>query len=68
MDGTPQIGVPAIEWLTIGEAASYMHLSVSSLRRYDTDGTLPAIRTPGGQRRYRRSQLDAWLNSSDRVA
>lgn len=55
-------------WLTIGQAAKYMHLSQSSLRRYDEQKKLIATRTPGGQRRYRRSQLDAWLNRSDVAA
>lgn len=55
-------------WLTIGEAAKHMHLSVSSLRRYDQAGVLPATRTPGGQRRWLTSQLDAWLDSGNSAA
>lgn len=60
--GTTQHTEPD-QWLTIGEAAKHMHLSVSSLRRYDSLGKLPATRTPGGQRRWLRSDLDAWLSS-----
>lgn len=56
------------KWLTIGEAAKYMHLSVSSMRRYDKSGVLPAARTPGGQRRWLASDLDAWLHSSESAA
>lgn len=60
-------------WLTAGEAAKYMHMSISSMRRYDTPAkgkppVLPASRTPGGQRRWRKSQLDAWLNQNASAA
>lgn len=48
------------EWLSIGEAAALIGLSVQTLRRYDISGRLSAHRSPGGQRRYRRSDvLDA---------
>jgi excisionase family DNA binding protein len=47
------------DWLTIGEAASVLGLSIKTLRRYDEAGRLKAVRTPGGQRRYRRSQVAA---------
>jgi len=57
---TPQPNpTPADEWLTISEAADLLGVSVASLRRWDESGQLPAGRTPGGQRRYRRSTLNA---------
>lgn len=54
--------------MTIGEAAKYIHMSVSSMRRYDKSGVLPARRTPGGQRRWYRSDLDAWRNNGQQAA
>lgn len=46
------------EWLSIGEASRLVGLSIETLRRYDDSGRLRASRTPGGQRRYLRSQID----------
>lgn len=50
-------------WLSIGEAASLLGLSIETLRRYDASGRLKAFRSPGNQRRYRRSQINAALTS-----
>lgn len=52
------------EWLSIGQAAALMHQSISTLRRYDAQGVLKADRTLGGQRRYRRSAIEAALRAS----
>lgn len=54
-------GTTPDEWLSIGEAAALMHQSISTLRRYDSRGVLKADRTLGGQRRYRRSAIEAAL-------
>lgn len=56
------------ERLTIGQAARYLGYSISSMRRYDKTGVLPAQRTPGKQRRWLRSDLDAWRINGDRAA
>jgi len=40
------------KYLTPKKAANILGVSVSSLRRWETEGQLKAIRTPGGQRRY----------------
>lgn len=40
-------------YLSIGEAAKRLGVSVQTLRRWDMDGKLVAERTPGGRRRYR---------------
>lgn len=50
------------ELLTIGEAAAVLQASVQSVRRWADDGHLTAIRTPGGQRRFRRSEVEALLD------
>ena len=36
-------------------------LSADTLRRYEREGRLTSIRTPGGHRRYRMSDLDALM-------
>lgn len=47
--------------IPITEAAQILGLSVDTLRRYDRNGTLRAVRTPGGHRRFRRSEVVALL-------
>ena len=52
------------EWLTLGQAASYLGVAQSTIRKWTDQGTLPAIKTPGGHRRYRRGDLDTFLERS----
>lgn len=47
--------------LRIGEAAELLRLSVRQVQRYCTDGRLPSHRTPGGQLRIKRKDLDPYL-------
>jgi excisionase family DNA binding protein len=49
--------------LTISEAARYLGVSLSTVRRWSDAGALPSYRTPGGQRRFSRDQLDGFLRS-----
>jgi excisionase family DNA binding protein len=53
-----------IEWLTLGHAAKYLGVAQSTIRKWSDLGRLPAFYTPGGHRRYRRSDLDAFLERS----
>jgi excisionase family DNA binding protein len=55
--------VPANEpdWLTLGQAAKYLGMAQSTIRKWSDQGRLPAFYTPGGHRRYRRSDLDEFL-------
>jgi excisionase family DNA binding protein len=55
-----ELGTPD-EILTVSEAAKLTGFSISTLRRWDDLGALPALRTPGNQRRYRKSELLAAL-------
>lgn len=55
-------------WLSIGETARLMGLSRETLRRYDASGVLKASRSPGGQRRYRRSQVDRAMRHGEVAA
>ena len=48
-------------WLELREAADYIGVHFSSLRRWTDDGKVPCIRTPGGHRRFRRADLDAFV-------
>jgi excisionase family DNA binding protein len=52
------------EWLTLGQAARYLGVAQSTIRKWSDDGRVPAFYTPGGHRRYRRSDLDAFLERS----
>jgi MerR family redox-sensitive transcriptional activator SoxR len=46
-----------MDLLTIGEIARRAGLATSALRYYERQGLVSAIRTSGGQRRYRRNML-----------
>jgi excisionase family DNA binding protein len=50
---------------TSSQAASYLGVSLATVRRWSNDGHLHGYRTPGGQRRFSREQLEAFLRSLD---
>ena len=52
------------DWLTLGQAAKYLGVAQSTIRKWSDNGRVPAFYTPGGHRRYRRMDLDAFLESS----
>ena len=52
------------EWLTLGQAAAYLGAAQSTVRKWTDAGRLPAFYTPGGHRRFRRTDLDAFLAGS----
>src|SRR5215218_5805888 len=52
------------EWLTLGQAAKYLGVAQSTIRKWSDQGRLPAFYTPGGHRRYRRGDLEAFLERS----
>jgi excisionase family DNA binding protein len=52
------------EWLTLGQAAKYLGVAQSTIRKWSDQGRVPAFYTPGGHRRYRRRDLDAFLEHS----
>jgi excisionase family DNA binding protein len=52
------------EWLTLGQAAKYLGVAQSTMRKWSDVGRVSAFYTPGGHRRYRRSDLDRFLDSS----
>ncbi len=48
-------------WLTVGQACRLLGVDPSTLRAWTDTGRLPAFRTPGGHRRYRREDLEAFV-------
>src|SRR5437879_12371698 len=52
------------DWLTLGQAAKYLGVAQSTIRKWSDLGRVPAFYTPGGHRRYKRGDLDAFLARS----
>jgi excisionase family DNA binding protein len=52
------------DWLTLGRAARYLGVAQSTIRKWSDSGRVRAFKTPGGHRRYRRSDLDDFLQGS----
>jgi excisionase family DNA binding protein len=48
-------------FLNVGEAAAYVGVSAASLRKWSNQGFVPVYRTPGGQRRFVRGDLDEFM-------
>jgi excisionase family DNA binding protein len=52
------------DWLTLGQAAKVLGVAQSTIRKWSDQGRVPAFYTPGGHRRYRRGDLEAFLERS----
>ena len=52
------------EWLTLGQAARFLGVAQSTIRKWSDQGRVPAFYTPGGHRRYRRNDLETFLERS----
>ena len=52
------------DWLTLGQAAKYLGVAQSTIRKWSDVGRVPAFYTPGGHRRYRQRDLDVFLDRS----
>ena len=48
---------------TSSQAARYLGVSLATVRRWNNNGRLLGYRTPGGQRRFSRDQLEGFLSS-----
>jgi excisionase family DNA binding protein len=57
-------GTGATDWLTLGQAARYLGVAQSTIRKWSDQGRLSAFYTPGGHRRYRLRDLDAFVSGS----
>ena len=49
------------EWLTLGQAARFLGVAQSTIRKWSDQGVVPAFHTHGGHRRFRRGDLEAFL-------
>ena len=54
---------PNAKLLNVGDAAEYLGVSAASLRKWSNEGLVATYRTPGGQRRYSRDDLDTFIDS-----
>src|SRR5258705_10637999 len=52
------------EWLTLGQAARFLGVAQSTIRKWSDQGRVPAFYTPGGHRRYRRPDLESFVDRS----
>ncbi len=52
---------------TSSQAARYLGVSLATIRRWTDAGYLAGYRTPGGQRRFSREQLDGFIDSLHRT-
>jgi excisionase family DNA binding protein len=48
---------------TSSQAALYLGVSLATIRRWTDAGHIACYRTPGGQRRFSRPQLDGFITS-----
>ncbi len=63
-DGNRGTAAAQPEWLTLGQAAKYLGVAQSTMRKWSDVGRVSAFYTPGGHRRYRRADLDQFLDRS----
>ncbi len=52
---------------TSSQAARYLGVSLATVRRWTDAGHVSCYRTPGGQRRFSRAQLDDFIASMQRT-
>ena len=50
-----------MDWLSLAEASDWLGVHPTTLRRWADAGQIPCFRTPGGHRRFRGSDLAAWM-------
>ena len=51
------------EWMSLGDVAQLLGVHSSTVRSWSNQGVLPVHRTKGGHRRYRRSEIELWMQS-----
>ena len=49
------------EWMTLGQAAKFLGVAQSTIRKWSDNGRISTFYTPGGHRRYRRTDLETFL-------
>jgi excisionase family DNA binding protein len=63
-ENTERSSLGDTDWLTLGQAARYLGVAQSTIRKWSDSGRVRAFKTPGRHRRYRRDDLDAFLERS----
>ena len=58
-------GKPPLD-LSTSQVARELGVSLGTIRRWSDMGSLPYYRTPGGQRRFSREQVDKFVHSMQR--
>ena len=51
------------EWLTLTEVAERLGIHPTTLRRWANSGKIPVMVTPGGHRRFKQSDIDAFMQA-----
>lgn len=54
------------EWMRLSEAAEYLGIHFTTLRRWSDSGEISCFKTPGGRRRFKKSDLDDFLHRSQK--
>ena len=54
------------EWLSLSDAAKVLGVHPSTVRLWSDKGVLPTHKTQGGHRRYKRSEISLWAETSRR--
>ena len=52
----------APKYLTIGQAARRLGVSIDTLRRWEANGIITAVRTPGGWRRFPSDEVERLIH------
>ncbi len=53
------------EWLTLGQAARFLGVAQSTMRKWADQRLVPSFKTPGRHRRFRRGDLEAFIERSE---
>ncbi len=52
------------DWLSLGDVSKLLGVHPSTVRAWSDRGVLPVYRTHGGHRRYRRSEIELWTQTT----
>jgi excisionase family DNA binding protein len=55
------------DWLNLSDAATLLGVHPSTLRAWSDRGDIPTHRTPGKHRRFRRADIESWVDSRREV-
>ena len=50
------------QWMRLTKAADFLGVHYTTLRRWSDAGDIPCFKTPGGRRRYKKEDLEVFLN------